>query len=275
MGTVAAIVSWNCREPLRRCLASLREARCAAVVVDNASSDGACGMVAREFPEVALLPQTANLGFAAGTNLAVRRALADGAERVLLLNPDTVLPVETLPALEARLASDPELGAVAPAIVRPDGSAQPYAFGADPSLPYLLRRGANRLFRRRALHDWADPNESAPDWLTGACVLARAEVFSRDGLYLDESYFLYFEDNDWCLRLRRRGWRLLRVPTVRCVHEGGASLGANPAAAGAYRDSLRRFYALHYPAWHGAVLRLLLPVYARLAGGATARSPSA
>lgn len=266
MDTRAVIVSWNCREPLRRCLASLRGASCAAVVVDNASSDGTADMVVKEFPEATLLPQAANLGFAAGTNVGIRRALAGGAKRVLLLNPDTVLPAETLPALEARLDSDPALGAVAPAIVCPDGSAQPYAFGSDPSLGYLLRRGANRLFRRRAMHDWAEACESSPDWLTGACILARAEVFDRDGLYLDESYFLYFEDNDWCLRLRRSGWRLLRVPSVRCVHEGGASLAANPSATGAYRDSLRHFYALHYPAWHGVVLRLLLPVYARLAG---------
>ena len=268
MNIVAVIVSWNCREALLRCLESLRRAECPAVVVDNASADGTVQALEREGPKVRLLPQTDNLGFAAGTNLGVRAALAmtPMPDAILLINPDTELPPETLPALAARLEADPSLGAVAPAIVNPDGSPQAYAFGSDPSLGYLLRRGANRLLRKRALHDWADPAESSPDWLTGACILARAEVFARDEIFLDESFFLYFEDNDWCRRVRERGWRLLRVPSVRCVHAGGVSLRANPAAADAYRASLRRFYRLHYPAWHGALLRLLLPVYARLSG---------
>ena len=268
MNTVAVIVSWNCREALLRCLESLRRAGCPAIVVDNASDDGTVPTLTRGYPEVRLLPQAGNLGFAAGTNLGVRAALAatPPPDAVLLLNPDTELPPETLPALEQRLAADPSLGAVGPAIVNPDGSPQAYAFGSDPSLGYLLRRGANRLLRHRPLHDWGDPRDLSPDWLTGACLLARAEVFARDSLFLDETFFLYFEDNDWCLRLRRHGWGLRRIASVRCIHAGGVSLRANPAAAAAYRDSLRRFYRLHYPAWHGAMLRLLLPVYARLSG---------
>lgn len=264
LATTAVIVSWNCREHLVRCLESLRSASCRVLVVDNASTDGTVETLTRDFPEVRLFAQSENLGFASGTNVGIRAALECGTDALLLLNPDTVLPAETLPALQARLAADPTLGAVAPAIVNPDGSPQAYAFGSDPSLRYLLRRGANRLLRHRALHDWGDSAESSPDWLTGACILARADVFMRDGLFLDESYFLYFEDNDWCLRLRRKGWRLLRAPSVRCIHAGGASLKANPAAATAYRASLRRFYRLHYPAWHGLLLRLLLPIYARM-----------
>ena len=262
MSTVAAIVSWNCREPLARCLAALREARCPAVVADNASTDGTPDMVRRDFPDVELLPMPGNLGFAAGTNAAVRHILATRPENaspdILLLNPDTVLSAETLGAMEAMIEARPDLGAVGPAIVNPDGSPQAYAFGSDPTLGYLLRRGLSRFLLNRPLHDWGDPRELSPDWLTGACILARGDVFRRDGIFFDEGYFLYFEDNDWCLRLRRHGWRLLRMADCRCVHEGGASLRANPAAASAYHASLRRFYRLHYSAASRVALSLLL-----------------
>ena len=267
MSSAAVIVSWNCRGPLARCLASLRAARCPAVVVDNASSDGTPEAVRREFPEATMLAQADNAGFSAGVNTGVRHVLEafPDAESILLLNPDTELPAETLAAMERALADDPSLGVVGPALVGPDGAPQPYAFGCDPTPGYLLRRGARRLLRNRALHEWAGAGETSPDWLTGACLLARAEVFRRDGLFFDEGYFLYFEDNDWCLRLRERGWKLRRLPEVRCVHLGGASVSANPAAAAAYRRSLRRFYRLHYPAWARLLLELMLPLYAGLA----------
>ena len=224
-------------------------------------------MVRRDFPEVALLARPDNAGFAAGVNAGVRHVLEAMplAGAILLLNPDTELPAETLGALEHALAEEPSLGVVGPAIVNADGSPQAYAFGCDPTPGYLLRRGARRLLRNRALHDWAGAGETSPDWLTGACLLARAEVFRRDGLFLDEGYFLYFEDNDWCLRLRERGWGIRRLPEVRCLHVGGASVSANPAAAAAYRRSLRRFYRLHYPAWARLLLELMLPLYAGLA----------
>ena len=264
---VSVIVSWNCREPLARCLASLRAAHCPAVVVDNASTDGSPDMVRRDFPEVELLARPDNAGFAAGVNAGVRHVLESmtGGDSILLLNPDTEIPAETLAALERALAEEPSLGVVGPAIVNPDGSPQAYAFGCDPTIGYLLRRGARRLLRNRPLHDWAGAEETAPDWLTGACLLARTEVFRRDGLFFDEGFFLYFEDNDWCLRLRERGWGIRRLPEVRCLHIGGASVSTNPAAAAAYRRSLRRFYRLHYPAWARLLLELLLPLYAGLA----------
>ena len=269
MSTIAVIVSWNCRDHLARCLASLRAAGCPAVVVDNASTDGTLDMLRRDFPGIDLLALDTNRGFAAGTNAGIRHILETYPEAsvrdILLLNPDTEFPSETLGALEAALAIDPHLGAVGPAIVNPDGSPQAYAFGSDPSVGYLFRRGFNRLLRNKPLHDWGDPRDLEPDWITGACILARADVFRRDGLFFDEGYFLYFEDNDWCLRLRRRGWTLRRIASARCVHVGGASLRANPAAAAAYRASLRRFHRLHYGIFSRATLALLLPLYAKLA----------
>lgn len=271
MTTTAVVVSWNCVGVLMRCLGSLREAGCPVVLVDNASTDGTVARVREEYPEVVVLAQTWNAGFAAGMNVGIRAALmGEGGlpvpESVLFLNPDAELLPGALSRLQARLEEDAGLGAVAPAIVNADGTPQAYAFGSDPTLRYLLRRGWNRVFRGRALHDWGEKEESSPDWLTGACMLARAEVFTRDALLWGEGYFLYFEDNDWCLQLREHGWRLLRDPAVQCRHEGGASVRANPAARRAYRKGLKRFYEMHYPAWQGWILRLLLPVYASVVG---------
>lgn len=267
MTSVAVIVSWNNRETLLRCLQSLHRAACPAIVVDNGSTDGSLEEIAHAFPSVTLLPQPQNLGFAQGTNVGIREALSRFQPTfILLLNPDAELLPGALPTLEARLRADPTLGAIAPAILNPDGSPQPFAFGSDPSLSYLLRRATRRLLHQAPLHDWGDPAESSPEWLTGACILARSDVFTRDHLFLDESFFLYFEDNDWCRRLRHHRWHLLRLPSARCIHTGGVSLRANPAATHAYRASLRHFYALHYPRSHGLILRFLLPLYSRLSG---------
>lgn len=260
----AVVVSWNVEAPLCDCLASLAaaEPRPRVVVVDNASTDGTCACVRERFPDVLLLANADNRGFAAATNQGVRAALDQGADRLLLLNPDATLAPGALATLAGALDREPGVGIAAPAIITADGAPQAFAFGGDPSLGYLLRRGVRRLLRRGPLHDWGSRTELEPDWVTGACLLARAEVF-RGGVWFDEGFFLYFEDNDWCLRARRAGWRIRRVPDATACHLGGASLRRNAAAQDAYARSLRRFYAKHYPRWHGWCLKALSSLYAR------------
>ncbi len=260
--TWAVIVSWNVADLLRNGLASLAKAepRPGVVVVDNASTDGTPAMIRREFPDAFLIENRENAGFASATNQGVRAALDQGAGRVLLINPDASLPPGTLAMLERELDGNPSIGLTAPALVNPDGTAQAFAFGGDPSLAYLLRRGIRRLLRLPPLHAWNSQTDLEPDWITGACILARADVF-RSGIWFDERFFLYFEDNDWCLRARKAGWRILRIPAVRAVHASGASLKQNPEAGGAYVGSLRLFYSKHYPRWQGWVLGGLLGGY--------------
>ena len=214
-------------------------------------------MVAAEFPEVRLIRNAENIGFARGNNIGIA---ASTGRYVLLLNSDTIVPPGTLARLVAFMDAHPQAGACSPRLLQPDGTPQPYAFGCDPTLGYLLRRGVNRLLFRRPLHDWAVAEPIEVDWVSGACLLVRREAIDQVG-GLDEAMFMYFEDNDWCRRMRLAGWQVYYVPTVEITHIGGASLKQNPAARAAYYRSLAHFYEKHY-GWPGRLLlKVLLPVY--------------
>ncbi len=232
------------------------------IVVDNASTDGSPDMVARDFPEVQLIRSAENLGFARGNNLGIRAANPD-IPYVLLLNSDTIVKPASLTALVRFMDVHPTAGAVSPRLARPDGTPQPHAFGSDPTPVYLLRRGFNQLILRRYLHDWATEQLLPVDWVSGACLLVRRAAIEQVGL-LDEHIFMYFEDNDWCLRIRKAGWKVYYNPQVEIIHLGGQSLKKNPKVQTAYYDSLVYFYAKHYGRMSQWLLRLVLPLYRRV-----------
>lgn len=258
------ILNWNGCDLLRDCLRSVQDnvrmfqpADVETFVVDNASTDGSVEMVRAAFREVRLIVNAENLGFARANNVGI---VASRGRYALLLNNDTVVPTGALAGLVAFMEAHPDAGAVGPQLLGPDGAAQPYAFGGDPTLGYLLRRGINRLLFGRPLHDWATNVIQPVDWVSGACLLVRRAAIDRAGL-LDEQIFMYFEDNDWCLRIRRAGWRVYYDPQIAITHIGGQSLAHNPAARRAYYESLRYFYAKHYGPRALAVLNVCLPFY--------------
>lgn len=275
------VLSWNVRGLLRACLASgvrrqgsgvrgqgagvrgqgdsLPTAHCPLatelIVVDNASTDGSAEMVAAEFPEARLIRNRENLGFARANNIGIA---ASAGRYVLLLNSDTVVPDGALAALVAFMDAHPRAAACSPRLLQPDGAPQPYAYGCDPTPRYLLRRGLARALFRRPLHDWAVAEPIQVDWVSGACLLVRRAAIAQVG-GLDEAMFMYFEDNDWCRRMRLAGWQVWYVPTAAITHIGGAGLKQNPVARAAYYRSLAYFYGKHY----GPVARgLLLPALA-------------
>ncbi len=255
------IVNWNTCDLLRRCLAALTgtgslRLKIEMFVIDNASTDGSAEMVACEFPYVRLIRNTANLGFARANNQGLR--LSRG-RYVLLLNSDALASPEALAHLVHFMDEHPDAGICGPRLVRPDGTPQVYAFGGDPTLGYLLMRGVKRLFRVY-MHDWATSVIQEVDWVSGACLMARRQAVGQVGL-LDEEMFMYFEDNDWCLRMRQAGWRVYHVPEVSVVHVGGQSLAKNPAAQQAYYKSLVYFYRKHYGPIARWLLRVLLIFY--------------
>jgi N-acetylglucosaminyl-diphospho-decaprenol L-rhamnosyltransferase len=246
------IVSHGAEALLRRCLESLRAhpPRTAAMrvtVVDSGSPDGAPEMVAAEFPEVQL-ERCANIGFSAANNLVLRRSRADA---VLLLNPDTEVYDGTLDTCLERLAADPAIGMVGAKLVREDGGLDHAAKRSFPTPLAALAhftgigRGAaagGSLSQYRATHLGADdPGEV--DAVNGAFMLCRAAAVAEVGL-LDEGYWLYMEDLDWCHRFWDAGWKVFYEPKARALHvKGGSSASRRaPRQEIAFHRGMGRFY---------------------------------
>jgi hypothetical protein len=260
------IVSYNAQGDLARCLDSLLAAAPVIdheiVVVDNASTDGSAE-AASATPGVHLIALPANLGFAAANNAAIR---ATEGELILLLNSDTIVPPGAVDGLVAALRASPDAAAAGPRLV--DGEGNPELSFGDMVSPLaewrqkrLLAAAARGAPGARAAIDARTRVRSQPDWISGACLLVRRADAEAVGL-LDERYFMYLEDVDFCAALRARGRRILFVPDVGITHLRGRSRQAAPAATNrAYRDSHRAFYAKHHPWWAP-----LLDAYLRLKG---------
>ncbi len=240
------IVNWNTETLLYNCVAALflspPSSALEVIVVDNASSDNSVACLRRNWPTVHLIENSRNLGFARANNQGIA---ASRGQYVLLLNSDTLVPPDALRRLVAFMNEHPEAGAVGPRLLRPDGHPQPFAFGGDPTPLYLLRRGLSLLLLRRPLHDWNTNLVQSVDWVSGACLLLQRQALGQAGP-LDEAIFMYFEDNDLCLRLRQCGWKVYYNPQVSITHLGGQSLKQYPAAQEAYGASLKYFYQKHY-----------------------------
>ncbi len=253
------IVNWNTAALLRNCLHSLAADTtldAEIIVVDNASSDESVALVKQEFPTVRLIENSENLGFARANNIGIQ---ASTSNYVALLNSDTLVPNATFAALIAQMEQSPTIGAISPQLRRADGSAQSFAFGYDPSPSYLIRRAIYALLLRRPLHDWAIIQPCEVEWVSGACLLVRRAAINQVGM-LDEQIFMYFEDNDWCRRIRQAGWQVVYYPLVYITHIGGQSIKRNPAAQQSYQQALIYFYKKHYgrlaQTWLQAGLRL-------------------
>lgn len=257
------LVSWNVRDLLAQCLRSIAEPEDSlsveVILVDNGSTDGTTAMVQKDFPWVKLIPLDWNSGFAIGNNVGIK---ASSGRYVILLNTDTIVPASTFARMVDFMEQHPEVGASGPRLVHPNSQIQAFAFGSDPTLSYLIRRGANRLVWRRALHNWHTDQIQAVDWVAGTALLVRRQAVEAVGL-LDENIYIYFEDNDWCLRIRQAGWKIYYNPQVSIIHFGGQSISKNPnpAARNAYYNSLKYFYSKHYSPLAQLLLRIALGAY--------------
>jgi GT2 family glycosyltransferase len=238
------IVSYNTRADLERCLASLYAAPPKAsheiVVVDNASSDGSAD-AARRWKGVQLLESGGNVGFARATNVGIR---ASRGTHLLFLNSDTTVPAGVIDTLLAELDTDPSVAVVGPRIVDGEGRAE---------LSFGRMMGPLNEFRQKRLGrgnvDALTRRRHHPDWVSAACLLVRRDDAEAVGL-LDERYFMYCEDMDFCTALRARGRRVRFSPAAEIVHFRGRSAATSPAtAAAAYRKSQVRFYQKYHPGW--------------------------
>jgi GT2 family glycosyltransferase len=255
-----AIVSFNTRDLLAVCLESLQACSLPLliVVVDNASADGSAALVRTRFPQVTLIEAGRNLGFAAATNLAIGalRREHSALEYALLLNPDTVVHESAIETMVAFLDAHPRVGIVAPRLLNPDGTVQPAAFRFPTLMMTLLDlfppgevlpgRLYNSWWHGRYPQEWSSDTPFPIDHPLGACMLVRCAVIDQVGL-LDEGYFMYAEEVDWCYRVRRAGWAIWQAPAARVVHVGGAATGQFRARMlVALYASRFRFFRTHY-----------------------------
>jgi GT2 family glycosyltransferase len=261
------IVSYNAAADLAVCLRSLRDAPPAMphdiVVVDNASADGS--VETARAAGVRVVPLDANVGFSAANNVGIRATQSD---LILLLNSDTIVPPGAVDALVARLRRDPAIGVAGPRLV--DGNGRPeLSFGKMISPEVEWRR---KLLVRRIERDAGDSRdwlrhetqrEHVVDWVSGACLLVRRRDAEAAGL-LDERFFLYTEDVDFCASIRKLGRTVLFTPVATVTHLRGRSRASQPEASRqAYRRSHLAFYEKHHPVW-APVLKLYLRVRGEL-----------
>ena len=251
------VVSYNARADLARALSSLTAAPPATsheiVVVDNASTDGAATLVRERFPGVRVIDAGGNLGFARANNIGIR---ATTSEWVLLLNPDTIVPPGAVDVMVDHLARHPHVVALGPRLVDDDGRAE-LSFGAmyspwsEARRKVALTLDARGFAPTRRWIDRVSRRQRVVDWVSGACLLVRREAGDAAG-WLDERYFMYAEDVDFCAALRRAGGQVLFSPVAEIVHARGRSGQTSPGPTrDAWRASHLAFYRKHLPGWAG------------------------
>ena len=263
----AVIVSFNTREHLLRCVASLEthaSLPMEVIVVDNGSHDGSVAALRAAHPDVRVLENGANLGFAAACNRGLREARAPYC---LLINSDAEVCPGAVAALAAVLDEQPEVGIAGPRTVGPDGGPQ-VSFGPDltPLAEWRQRRlvVALREGKAAAVREVVALSalEQEPVWVSGSCLLARKTALDAVG-GLDERFFLYEEDVDLCLRAGRAGWGVLFTPAAEVVHHLGRSMARTPYRARLeYHRSHLRYYRKH----NGLNATVLLRGYLGLVG---------
>jgi GT2 family glycosyltransferase len=262
--TSVCIVSWNVREDLLACLHSLVSAAkgvpVEVIVADNASADGTVDVVRKQFPEVKLICNQSNLGFAAATNQAMAAACG---QFLLLLNPDTILPEGALGDVLDAADTHPEAGIVAPKLLNPDGTLQHSCRRFPTPAAALFRHTVlgrlfpnNRWAAEYVMADWPHEEVREVDWVSGACMLVRRDLYDEIGP-LDEGFFWGCEDVDYCLRAHRAGWKVVYAPRPAIVHRIGASSDQRPDRTVIdFHRSMLRLYRKHFArTWlHAAVM---------------------
>jgi len=254
------ILSWNVRDLLRACLKSLPLANpdLEVIVVDAASADGSAEMVRAGFPAVKLIASHENLGYTRGNNLGLRAA---SGRYLLVLNPDTEVVGDGLAQMLAYMDAQPRVGVLGPQLVFPDCTIQStrrrfptLATGFFESTwfqPLAPRSVLDHYYAR----DLPDDAIAEVDWVTGAALLVRREAYEQVG-GLDEGFFMYSEELDWCRRMKAAGWQVVYFPPARLIHHEAKSSAQVPAATHIrFNTSKVRYYRKYHGALAAEMLR--------------------
>ncbi len=246
-----AIINYNTKGLLEECLSSLLQyppsCEYEILVIDNASTDGSPDLVRDLFPGVKLFPNPRNVGYAAAVNQAFR---GSDSEFVLVLNPDVVVTPGAVDALHRYMRSNPRVGIAGSKLLNPDGTLQ-HSCRRFYNLKTLLYRRTflGKIFSGSPViteHLMADWDHAAPrqvDWILGACMMVRRSAVEEVGP-ADERFFLYFEDVDWCYRMKSRGWEVHYCPDSVMVHHHrrDSARGVFGPGLRAHLASVFRFY---------------------------------
>jgi N-acetylglucosaminyl-diphospho-decaprenol L-rhamnosyltransferase len=265
------IVNWNVKDLLRLCLNSVleslrsgkgRQLSCQFIVVDNASNDGSVEMLGEEFPQIHLVGNEENLGFARASNQGI--AFSDG-RYVLLLNPDTEVRGDALGEMVAYMEAHRRVGALGPQLLHPDGRVQS-SRRRFPSLSTAYLESTflqqwfpeSHILERYYVLETPDDETQGVDWIVGACLLMRRQALEEVGL-LDERFFMYSEELDWCYRAKKLGWEVVYLPTSQVIHHvGKSSEQVLPVRHIEFQRSKVLFFKKHHGLWGSEALRLFL-----------------
>lgn len=267
------LINLNTRDFLHACLVSMKsrltDPAFEVILVDNGSTDGSVEMVNSEFPQVRVFPQGKNLGFTKANNIGLREARG---QYLLVLNSDTEIVDDALEKMCDYMDAHPDIGALGAQLLNTDGTVQ-LSCRAFPSFKTVLFHRYSlmtRLFPRNRysaeylMTDTGHKETMDVDWVSGACLLTRRETTDQVGL-LDEGFFIYAEDVDWCYRMKQAGWRVVYYPDAKVMHHIGRATRKIPYKMTYERHrSMWRFYKKHYSrgfvlidvaTWLGVVLR--------------------
>jgi GT2 family glycosyltransferase len=253
-------LNWNNYPDTAECLRSLERLEYSGdfrvVVVDNGSTDGSADRLERGFPDVTLLRNAGNFGFAKGVNVGIKWALEEGAEAVWLLNNDTIAPPGALGRMLASMESDGKVGVVGSTLEYFDSSKiQSYGGGWVNTLKGFSSHCVSK----------ESAEERPLDYITAASMLVRRKVFEEIGFF-DERFFMYWEDVDFCFRARGAGWRLAVASGSTVKHKEGGSADAAPSGIlrKTYARSMFRFFRKHCWFWPlPALYGIMYGVYLR------------
>jgi len=242
-----SIVSYNSLFFLRECLDSIfanpPETEYEIIVVDNASGDGTVKFVKENYPDVTMIPNDRNIGFAAANNRAIERS---NSKYIILMNSDCRVFKGSLDNLASFMEENPEVGIAGPKIINTDGTIQlscrrfPSAFDAAAHTVLTNIFPHNPFSRKYKLADIKKDKPFKVDWVSGSCMIVRRKALEESG-FLDENYFMYVEDLDICYRMWQKNWKVCYYPHAEVMHHIGGSSGSRRVKA-SFRMQRSVFY---------------------------------
>ena len=261
------IISFNVEKLLKECLESIyretKETRFEIWVIDNHSRDTSVQMLKRDFPQIHIIENTDNVGFTRANNQAVRQCRTD---YVLLLNPDTLIQDGALDKMVAFMDEHPEVGVAGCRVENEDGSLQLACRRSipSPSVAFFRLTGLSRLFphsKRMAKYNltYLDPTKSHEvDAVSGAFLLIRRQTIDQIGL-LDETFWIYGEDIDWCIRAKKAGWKVMYYPDAHILHYKGVGCSTNSRKTSyEFYRAMYLFHRKHFAKDHSPVVNVLV-----------------